>query len=161
MAETMKLAVPTMGEGGLQSERSGHFGHCDCFTLIDIVDGEIGEVSIIQNPPHEEGGCLRPVGLLSDAGADAIVAAGMGMRPMMGFANAGIDVLFDNVTPNVGDVAKLAAEGKLPHMTANEACHHYGAAKRPWAHRKAPASPGFPGKAGASRLVADWLWRLA
>lgn len=124
MAETMKLAVPTMGEGGLQSERSGHFGHCDCFTLIDITDGEIGEVSIIQNPPHEEGGCLRPVGLLSDAGANAIVAAGMGMRPMMGFANAGIDVLFDNVTPNVGDVAKLAAEGKLPHMTANEACHH-------------------------------------
>ena len=108
MAETMKLAVPTMGEGGLQAERSGHFGHCDCFTLIDIADGEIKEVSIIQNPPHEEGGCLRPVGLLSDAGANAIVAAGMGMRPMMGFANAGIDVLFDNVTPNVGDVAKLA-----------------------------------------------------
>ena len=124
MAETMKLAVPTMGEGGLQAERSGHFGHCDCFTLIDIADGELKEVSIIQNPPHEEGGCLRPVGLLSDAGANAIVAAGMGMRPMMGFANAGIDVLFDNVTPNVGDVAKLAAEGKLSHMTANEACHH-------------------------------------
>ena len=74
--------------------------------MIDIADGEIKEVSIIQNPPHEEGGCLRPVGLLSDAGANAIV------------------VLFDNVTPNVGDVAKLAAEGKLPHMTANEACHH-------------------------------------
>lgn len=124
MAETTKLAVPTMGEGGLDSERSGHFGHCDCFTLIDIVDGELGEVSIIQNPPHEEGGCLRPVGLLSDAGATAIVAAGMGMRPMMGFANAGIDVLFDNVTPGVGDVAKLAAAGTLPHMTANEACHH-------------------------------------
>lgn len=67
---------------------------------------------------------LRVGGVLSDAGANAIVAAGMGMRPMMGFANAGIDVLFDNVTPNVGDVAKLAAEGKLPHMTANEACHH-------------------------------------
>ena len=141
MSETLKLAVPTMGKAGLDSERSGHFGHCDCFTLIDIADGEIKEVSIIQNPPHEEdgeikqvselanppheeGGCLRPVGLLSDAGVQGIVAAGMGMRPMMGFANAGIDVLFDNVTPNVGDVAKLVAEGKLPHMTANEACHH-------------------------------------
>ena len=110
MAETMKLAVPTMGEGGLQAERSGHFGHCDCFTLIDIADGEIGEVSIIQNPPHEEGGCLRPVGLLSDAGANAIVAAGMGMRPLMGFENAGIDVLFDNVTPGAGaDVPKIGS----------------------------------------------------
>ena len=124
MGETLKLAVPTMGAADLASERSGHFGHCDCFTIVDIEDGEIKGTSELANPPHEEGGCLRPVGLLSDAGADAIVAAGMGMRPMMGFANAGIDVLFDNVTPNVGDVAKLAAEGKLPHMTANEACHH-------------------------------------
>lgn len=124
MAETMKLAVPTMGEGGLQSERSGHFGHCDCFTLIDIADGQIGEVSVLQNPPHEEGGCLRPVGLLSQAGATAIVAAGMGMRPLMGFEQAGIDVLFDNATPGVGDVAKLAAAGQLPRMTVNEACHH-------------------------------------
>ena len=124
MGETLKLAVPTMGAADLASERSGHFGHCDCFTIVDIEDGEIKGTSELANPPHEEGGCLRPVGLLADAGVDAIVAAGMGMRPMMGFANAGIDVLFDNVTPNVGDVAKLAAEGKLPHMTANEACHH-------------------------------------
>ena len=36
---TMKLAVPTMGQAGLGSERSGHFGHCDCFTIVDIVDG--------------------------------------------------------------------------------------------------------------------------
>ena len=124
MGETLKLAVPTMGAADLASERSGHFGHCDCFTIVDIEDGEIKGTSELADPPHEEGGCLRPVGLLSDAGATAIVAAGMGMRPMMGFANAGIDVLFDNVTPGVGDVAKLAAAGTLPHMTANEACHH-------------------------------------
>ena len=60
MAETMKLAVPTMGEGGLQSERSGHFGHCDCFTLIDITDGEIGEVSIIDNPRTRKAAACAP-----------------------------------------------------------------------------------------------------
>ena len=46
MSETMKLAVPSMGEGGLEAERSGHFGHCDCFTIVDIVDGEIKETSM-------------------------------------------------------------------------------------------------------------------
>ncbi len=120
----MKLAIPTMGNGGLDAVRSGHFGHCDNFTVVDIDGGEIKSTTIVDNPPHEEGGCLRPVGLLSDAGVDAIVAAGMGMRPMMGFANAGITVYFDNQTPNAGDVAKLAAEGKLPTMGADQACHH-------------------------------------
>ena len=70
-----KLAVPTMGEASLDSQRSGHFGHCDCFTLCTIEDGQVTAVEAIANPPHEEGGCLRPVRLLADAGADAIVAA--------------------------------------------------------------------------------------
>jgi len=124
MGNTMKLAVPSMGEGGLAAQRSGHFGHCDCFTIIDIEDGSIANSSVIANPPHEEGGCLRPVGILSNAGCDAIVAAGMGGRPLMGFNDAGITVLFDNQTPIVEDVAKLAAAGNLPVMTMDQSCQH-------------------------------------
>ena len=75
MGETMKLAVPTMGEAGLESERAGHFGHCDCFTVVEIADGEITGTSEVANPPHEEGECMRPVGLLAKAGVDAIVAS--------------------------------------------------------------------------------------
>ena len=30
----MKLAIPTMGAAGLDSQRAGHFGHCDCFTVV-------------------------------------------------------------------------------------------------------------------------------
>ena len=121
---TLKLAVPTLGEAGLDGERSGHFGQCDCFTIVTITDGEITDVAALDNPPHEEGGCLRPVKLLSDAGVDAIVAAGMGMRPMMGFADAGITVYFENTNPNVGEVAKLVAAGQVPTMGPENACHH-------------------------------------
>lgn len=67
---------------------------------------------------------MRPVALLAQSGIDAIVAAGMGMRPMMGFAEAGITVLFENQTPGVGDVAAMAAAGQLPEMGAEHACHH-------------------------------------
>ena len=125
MAETMKLAVPTMGKAGLDAQRAGHFGHCDCFTVVEIENGEIKGTSEVANPPHEEGGCLRPVGLLADAGVDAIVAAGMGMRPLMGFNQAGITVYFDNEHPMVGDAAKLVAEGKAPVMGADQACNHH------------------------------------
>ena len=120
----MKIAIPTLGKGGLDCERSGHFGRCDCFTVVDVENGEVSAVSVIDNPPHEEGGCMRPVALLANAGIDAIVAAGMGMRPMMGFEQAGITVLFENQTPGVGDVARMAAAGQLPAMTAEHACHH-------------------------------------
>ena len=121
----LKLAVPTMDEASLDSERSGHFGHCDCFTLCTIEDGQITAVEAVQNPPHEEGGCLRPVKLLADAGADAIVAAGMGMRPLAGFNDAGITVYFENETPNVGDAARKVAAGSVPVMGVENACHHH------------------------------------
>lgn len=124
MGETLKLAVPTMGQAGLDAQRSGHFGHCDCFTIVDITDGEITAVNELVNPPHEEGGCMRPVALLSDAGVQAIVAAGMGMRPMRGFAQAGIAVYFDNAAARVGDAAQVVAEGRAPKMTPDQACHH-------------------------------------
>lgn len=125
MSETMKLAVPTMGQAGLESQRAGHFGHCDCFTVVEIVDGEIAGTTEIANPPHEEGGCLRPVSLLADAGVNAIVAAGMGMRPLMGFNQAGIAVYFDNQHPLVDDAAKLVAAGDAPVMSADQACNHH------------------------------------
>ena len=121
----IKLAVPTMGAAGLDAELSGHFGHCDCFTIVTIVDGEITEVDALDNPPHEEGGCLRPVSLLHDAGVDAIVAAGMGMRPLAGFNDAGITVYFENETPNVGDAARKVAAGSVPVMGVENACHHH------------------------------------
>ena len=123
--KTMKLAIPTMGAAGLDSQRAGHFGHCDCFTVVDIVDGQIAGTFEVANPPHEEGGCMRPVGLLAKAGVDAIVAAGMGMRPLMGFDQAGIAVYFDNEHPLVRDAAEHVAAGEAPRMSAEQACNHH------------------------------------
>lgn len=120
----MKLAVPTMGEASLESERSGHFGHCDVFTVVEITDGKITNTTAVRNN-HDEGGCLAPVALLAEEGVDAIVAAGMGMRPLAGFQQAGIDVYFENQTPGVGDVALLVAQGNVPLMTADTACSHH------------------------------------
>lgn len=122
---TMKLAVPTMGEAGLEAQRAGHFGHCDCFTVATIVDGEVTETGVVQNPPHEEGGCMRPVGLLAKEGVDAIVAAGMGGRPLMGFNQAGITVYFDNVHPQVGDAVAAVVAGEAPVMSPDQACQHH------------------------------------
>ena len=31
-----RIAVPSIDEGGLNGQRSGHFGHCDVFTLVDV-----------------------------------------------------------------------------------------------------------------------------
>ena len=122
MTSQMRLAIPSNGQGGMDSERSGHFGHCDCFTLIDLDGSEVVSVEVIDNPPHVDGGCLQPVNLLAGHGVTALVVAGMGARPLAGFNDVGIEVYFDNETPGVGDVIELVANGRAPRMDARNAC---------------------------------------
>ncbi len=122
MAANMVLAIPSMGEGGLEGERSGHFGHCDCFTLVDIVDGAIAGVRVVDNPPHEEGACLRPVNLLASHGVQALIVAGMGARPLAGFEAAGITVFFEDATPRIGEAVQLVLDGDVMTMHASHVC---------------------------------------
>ena len=34
-----RIAIPSVNNGGLDGQRSGHFGHCDVFTLVDAQAG--------------------------------------------------------------------------------------------------------------------------
>lgn len=122
MSERIVLAIPSMGEGGLDGERSGHFGHCDCFTVAEVVEGEVVDVRIVDNPPHEEGGCLRPVNLLASHGVNALIVAGMGARPLAGFNEVGIAVYFENQTPRIGDAVDLVLGGAVEKMDGRHVC---------------------------------------
>ncbi len=77
------VAVPSSGDGGLESLRSGHFGHGDVFTLVHVEEGAIRNVSVVPNPSHIHGGCQGPVNLLHGSGADAIIVGGIGSRHLM------------------------------------------------------------------------------
>jgi predicted Fe-Mo cluster-binding NifX family protein len=128
MSEVTRIAVPSLAEGGLEAQRSAHFGQCDCFTVVEVGGGKVITVESIVNPPHGEGGCLSPVSLLASANVDSLVVAGMGMRPLAGFASAGIRVYFENETLHVGSVVEKMLAGLLPEMDPGSACsggcHH-------------------------------------
>ncbi len=120
--ENILIAVPSVNPGGLDSDMSGHFGHCDIFTLINIEEGKIDNVSTLENPPHEQGGCMAPVNHLSQNDVNVLIAGGMGMRPLMGFQQVGIAVYHNNGLSNVADVVTAFVEGKLPQFTSNNTC---------------------------------------
>lgn len=122
MPGTMLLAVPSIGAGGLEGERSGHFGRCDTFTLVELDEDQVLSVHVIDNPPHQEGGCLRPVELLASHDVTALVVAGMGARPLAGFRAAGIDVYFEDATPGIGDVVRLLLDGSCEPMDDRYVC---------------------------------------
>jgi predicted Fe-Mo cluster-binding NifX family protein len=116
------VAIPSMNPGGLEAMRSGHFGHCDVFTLVHTENGEVTEISIVENPPHVQGGCAAPVNLLHQTGAHAIVVGGIGMRPLMGFRQVGIEVYFGPEGETVGMVVEDLLKGKLQLISNQQVC---------------------------------------
>ena len=126
--EEGRIAIPSMGTGGLDGERSGHFGHCDVFTMVDVENGEIKDVSTVQNQSHVQGGCMVPVNLLSDHNVKALIVGGIGMRPLMGFKQVGIDVYYDAERPQIRPVVEDLIAGKLPSIGDDQVCGGGGGA---------------------------------
>ena len=119
---TVRLAIPSEGAGGLEGKRAGHFGHCDVFTLVDYENGEIKEVSTLENPPHAQGGCMVPVQLLSSNKVNQLIVGGIGMRPLMGFQQVGIEVFHDAERPEIKPVVEDMLAGKIPMIRSDQVC---------------------------------------
>ena len=126
-----RIAVPSNGNGGLDATRSGHFGHCAVFTIIDVENGEIKKVSTLQNQEHVQGGCMVPVNLLASHNVKALVVGGIGMRPLMGFKQAGINVYHDAQRPEIKPVVEDLIAGKLPEFTDDQVCGGGGGGMHP------------------------------
>ena len=117
-----RIAIPSLDAGGLDGQRSGHFGHCDVFTLVDVEAGEIKQVTTIANQSHVQGGCMVSVNLLADSKVNALIVGGIGMRPLMGFRQAGIDVYYDVARAEIRPVVEDLISGKLPLIADNQVC---------------------------------------
>ena len=120
--EKARIAVPSTVPGGLEAEVGAHFGHCDLYTIIDVENGVVTSVSTLPNVPHQQGGCMAPVQYLAEHGVTAMLAGGMGMRPLMGFNQMHIDVFFAGNYPTVGQAVEAFCAGKLNRFSTDQTC---------------------------------------
>jgi predicted Fe-Mo cluster-binding NifX family protein len=120
--QDLVVAIPSTHPGGLESALGAHFGHCDLYTLVKISEGQIQEIFTLPNVPHQQGGCMAPVNHLAQNGVHVLIAGGMGMRPLMGFNQVGIDVLYGGNAQTVGEAVDALLNGRLQRFTPEFTC---------------------------------------
>ncbi len=108
-----RIAVPSESPGGLDAARSGHFGRSPNFTLVDLQDGEVTFVEVIDNVPHDPDGCFAPVLMLGEHMVDAVVVSGIGKRPLLACLQAGIRVFNGEDQADVRGVVQRFLEAEL------------------------------------------------
>ncbi len=126
MTKTL-IAVPSCAPGGIDAEISAHFGHCDLFTLVEIDDGAVTKVDFLPGVAHQHGGCMVPVDLLADRGVKILIAGGMGMRPLMGFSEVGIDVYKNGGAAKVGQAIQSFLSGSMTKFSPESSCANHAA----------------------------------
>ena len=80
------------------------------------------DVNVIPNIPHEQGGCMAPVSHLAQNRVRVLLAGGMGMRPLMGFQQMGIQVFHCGPARTVGEAVQAFSEGRLPEFSQQHTC---------------------------------------
>lgn len=122
MSDAILVAVPSEAPGGLSAAPSAHFGHCACYTVAKIADGRVEDSRIVANQGHEHGGCVQPVHELAKMGVKALLAGGMGMKPLTAMREAGIEVYHATGQLTVGDALNAFAQGKLAPFGQDQLC---------------------------------------
>lgn len=116
------VAIPSAEPGGLDAKIDAHFGHCALYTLVQITDGKITETTTAPSCAHEQGGCMAPVNYLAQKGVKVLIAGGMGMRPLMGFNQVGIQVFHGQNAPTVGVAIEALIHESLPEFSQEHTC---------------------------------------
>lgn len=119
----MKVAIATNNK-----EVSGHFGHCEGFTIVKFDEKKLIQKDFIKSPKHQPGVLPR---FLSNHGVNSIVAGGMGKKAQDIFNHEGIEV-FVGITGSVDEVIQAFQNNTLKstdsicqdHMHHNENCDH-------------------------------------
>lgn len=120
--DSLIVAVPSVMPGGMEAQVGEHFGHCEIYTLVEIAEGGVKNVSTLPNAPHEHGGCMAPVQHLVGNGVKVLIAGGMGMRPLQFCKQMGIDVYHGGEAESVQNAVEALLRGKLKQFSVDFTC---------------------------------------
>ena len=100
----MRIAVASE-----ENKVSGHFGHCEGFTIYEVKDRDILGSVFLDNPGHKPGFLPKYLG---EQNVDVIIAGGMGEKAQALFSENNIEVVV-GVQGNIEEAVKEYISGNL------------------------------------------------
>lgn len=90
----VRIAFPT-GRGGLDDSIFDRFGRAPTFTIVDVIDHEIRDVKIIENPGYRagSGAGIRAVQRLVEEKVDVVAGPSPGPNAFMALQQSNIKVI--------------------------------------------------------------------
>jgi predicted Fe-Mo cluster-binding NifX family protein len=88
----MRIAIASESNQGLDGPVSHHFGRCPYFTMVEVKDGQVGNIQAVENPFAGQHAPGQVPGFIHSQRADVMISGGMGGRAIEFFRNYSIGV---------------------------------------------------------------------
>ncbi|MFX1554238.1 MAG: NifB/NifX family molybdenum-iron cluster-binding protein, partial [Promethearchaeota archaeon] len=123
------IAVPSMGNGGLNDEMSPRFGRCASFTFVELENDEIKAVRAVPNPAANAmgGAGVQATQIIGNNGASVVIVGFLGPNAANGLNALNIKILqAPNEVITIKEIINLYLQGKLPTINTSNVGSHYG-----------------------------------
>ena len=110
--DKIRVAVPTKSKRGLEGIVSEIFGRTKYFTIVDLEDGSIDRVGVLENPAAEYKHGTGPlvVKMLADHGVNVAIALEVGPGASTLLEQNNIELFKIEAGPSVSEALKLVLE---------------------------------------------------
>ncbi len=109
--KSMKVAIPVLQDLDMDSPISEHFGHAPYFAFVEVANGKVSAIEIIQNPYMEHSPRTIPQ-FISEKGTNVLIVRGIGRRALEHFSRLGIQVI-RGASGTVKEILEAFTAGKL------------------------------------------------
>jgi len=103
-----RIAVATVRDRGLEDIVSPEFGHSRTFTIIDIENGEVKNVEVLENPARNIAHGRGPIigKSLADKGVEIVFTSGVGPGASAILEQLGVKIVTTKAGQKVEDVLR-------------------------------------------------------
>jgi len=123
------IAIPSMGNGGLNDQMSPRFGRCASFTFVEVENKEIKAVKTVPNPAANAmgGAGVQATQIIGNNSANAVIVGFLGPNAASGLNALNLEIFqAPNQTMTIKEVINLYLEGKLQKVATSNVASHYG-----------------------------------
>lgn len=119
----MKLVIPAVAEGNMETEVHENFGRATYFAFVDT---DTENIEFVENTAAKKssGAGVGAAQLCADNGADIVTAYHFGPKAYQALSAAGIEVLDLNEQKLIKEVYSDYQAGKLAEAQAGSGGHH-------------------------------------
>ena len=110
-----KIVVASQGLGGLDDYVSPVFARCNSFTIVEVEDGNILEVSTLNNPSKlaPSGAGIQAAQFIASTGSKVVIAGNFGPNALTALSYMGIRVVTAAYGFKVREAIEKYLEGSL------------------------------------------------